>query len=290
MEKLTLTAAEVKQIAQTYIKKAIEADCQHNWKEAVQYYTRAIELQPQKAIYYHERAESNVMLKEYELAKTDYDIALSLKPNNDFAFYRRAFMKIELSKPNSALNDLNKAILLNDSNPDYFALRAKLFTNMNSTIEAMADLTSAIKLIQSGYNCAGTAIEDLLVQRAKLYVSEEAWLKALNDFEQTVALKPDEQIYKAFMGICYDGMGMHQEADRLFRAAHAKADTTHDYYTWMAAIKLALADEAGALEYLDEGIELYNEATTYVYRAELKARMNDTEGAVADYRLAYRIK
>ncbi|MBX0332970.1 hypothetical protein K3G39_06945 [Pontibacter sp. HSC-14F20] len=276
--------------ANFYFEKGNAYDAKQNWLQAIFCYTKAIGLQPDNVAYYIERAESLIMANELSHAKNDYDQVLKLRPTDDYAYYRRATLKLDLGKEISALNDLNKAIELNDEAYEYFALRAEQFIKNAAHIAAIADLTAAIKLFAPDEEIPLKVLEELYLRRAQVNALEDTWSSALYDCEQALAMNPEQPDYLVLKGFCYAGMGMDNEAERILKQAYMKADTTHDYYTWLSTKRSFILDDAGEMADLNEAIEIYNKPESYALRAELKARLNNLEGALEDYREAYLLK
>lgn len=69
-------------------------------------FSRAIDLCPLEAVYYHERAKAYLLTEEYEMSVEDFDKVIELQPTNSHAFFGRAF-----SHKNLRLYD--KAVVLN---------------------------------------------------------------------------------------------------------------------------------------------------------------------------------
>lgn len=54
-------------------------------------FSRAIDLCPLEAVYYHERAKAYLLTEEYEMSVADYDKVIELQPTNSHAYFGRAF-------------------------------------------------------------------------------------------------------------------------------------------------------------------------------------------------------
>lgn len=61
----------------------------HQYDEAIESYTKAIELDPTNAIFYSNRAQVHIKLENYGLAISDCNAALETDPNAMKAYYRR---------------------------------------------------------------------------------------------------------------------------------------------------------------------------------------------------------
>ena len=119
---------------------------QFDSKQALEYYSKAIELDPTNAKYYFARAELKNLKREKASALKDYNKAIELDPNNAEYYYYRGKSKIGYDNL-GALKDYNKAIELAPNNAEYYYDRAlfKVLT-IKDYQGALADCTEAIKL------------------------------------------------------------------------------------------------------------------------------------------------
>lgn len=86
MDATNLTAHECKEKGNQEFNKG-------NWTEALTYYTKALKLtnadDPEKAIYYKNRAAAFLKQEEYKKAIADCDEALKICPNDPKALFRK---------------------------------------------------------------------------------------------------------------------------------------------------------------------------------------------------------
>lgn len=66
-------------------------DRKGEYSEAIKSFTEAINLEPDKADFYHNRGFAFRKLKQYKNAIEDYSNAIELDPEHFKAFYNRAF-------------------------------------------------------------------------------------------------------------------------------------------------------------------------------------------------------
>eukprot|EP00197_Chlamydomonas_leiostraca_P003143 CAMPEP_0202869786 /NCGR_PEP_ID=MMETSP1391-20130828/13229_1 /ASSEMBLY_ACC=CAM_ASM_000867 /TAXON_ID=1034604 /ORGANISM="Chlamydomonas leiostraca, Strain SAG 11-49" /LENGTH=507 /DNA_ID=CAMNT_0049550165 /DNA_START=71 /DNA_END=1594 /DNA_ORIENTATION=+ len=91
--------------------------------QAIDGYTRAIELNPNNAIYYANRAFANTKLENYGSAVADATKALEIDPKYIKAYYRRGDANFAMGRCKLALKDLRLAAKVAPRDPD---LRKKL--------------------------------------------------------------------------------------------------------------------------------------------------------------------
>lgn len=70
----------------------------HRFDDAIQSYTKAIELDPKNAVFYSNRAQVNIKLENYGLAIIDCDEALKVDPQFTKAYYRKGVSQMAILK------------------------------------------------------------------------------------------------------------------------------------------------------------------------------------------------
>jgi serine/threonine-protein phosphatase 5 len=100
---MTATAAEFKDKG----NKALVAS---HFAEAVDMYTKAIELDSTNAIYFANRAQAQIKLEAYGLAISDATESIKLDPKYTKAYYRRAVASAAIIKYKDAVDDFKKVV------------------------------------------------------------------------------------------------------------------------------------------------------------------------------------
>ena len=133
------------------------------YKKAIKNYDKAIEINPQNAGAYYNRAGAKNELKKYKEAIQDYDRAIELDPKNVAAYYNRAGAKNELKKYKEAIQDYDRAIELDPKNVAAYYNRAGAKNELKKYKEAIQDYDRAIELdpknVAAYYNRAGAKNE-----------------------------------------------------------------------------------------------------------------------------------
>lgn len=83
-----------------------------NYNDAVDLYTQAIELDPQNAVYYANRAQAHIKNEAYGVAILDSTKAIELDPTYIKAYFRRAVSNTAIIKHKDALVDFKKVVQL----------------------------------------------------------------------------------------------------------------------------------------------------------------------------------
>lgn len=76
----------------------ISLDRKGEYKWAIDSFTKAIEIEPNKSDFYHNWGFAYWKLKDYQSAIEDYSKAIEINPSHFKAFYNRAFCYDKLNK------------------------------------------------------------------------------------------------------------------------------------------------------------------------------------------------
>ena len=94
--------------ASAYYNRAISKDNLENYQGAIEDYTKAIEIDPSADDRYHDRALSKTELGDYQGAIEDFSISIEMDPKSVYAYLCRAEIKRELKDYQGAIEDLKK--------------------------------------------------------------------------------------------------------------------------------------------------------------------------------------
>lgn len=104
--------ANINPEALSYFGKANFKRRMKNHKEAIEDYTKALELYPNFAEAYYKRANVKVTLGDNEGALKDYNKAIEIDPNLAEAYNNRGILKLKLGNENGANLDFLQAGML----------------------------------------------------------------------------------------------------------------------------------------------------------------------------------
>ena len=82
----------------------------HHYSAAAEKYTQAIEIFPNSAVFYSNRAQAYIKMEQYGAAITDANEAIKLDPNYIKAYYRRASADYALGKLKESLKDFKTVL------------------------------------------------------------------------------------------------------------------------------------------------------------------------------------
>jgi tetratricopeptide (TPR) repeat protein len=156
------------------------------FKEAIKYYTRVINLDPQFSSAYFNRGSAKAKLKQYRGALQDYNKALELGSKTcSGAYSSRGNVRIELKQYRGAIQDYDIAIELDSKDATNYNNRGFAKHNLQKNKEAIEDYTKAIALkpdFALTYNNRGEAYEK--IGKHKEAQADFAEYKRLKDLKQ----------------------------------------------------------------------------------------------------------
>ncbi len=109
----------------TWLKKGNDAFYKVKLGKAIDYYSKAIELNPKYTNAYYNRGLVKTQLDKYDEAIEDYTKVITLDSNNVNGYYKRASSYYSLKKYKEALKDYDKVIALEPNNAQTYLDRAK---------------------------------------------------------------------------------------------------------------------------------------------------------------------
>lgn len=150
MERMATTEKERKErnrmTAWDYNREGERCYSLKQYKEAVENYTQAIQLQSNTALFYNNRGCAYGGLGEYDKAISDYNKAIELDSFNSTAYHNRGYTYNNLKEYEKAISDYGKAIELSPNNATAYNNRGSIYIVLGRTDEAISDLNKAIEL------------------------------------------------------------------------------------------------------------------------------------------------
>ncbi len=272
---------------------------QGNHRESLVCFDTALELNPNLADAYLNRAAVNLLLGHYKETITDCDNALRLNPDLVLAYINRATAKTFLEAAEEAIDDYNAVLELNPDFAIVYNNRAMANISLKRYKEAIADCDSALKLdpnLVQSYICRAMA-------RSALKQNETA----LADFDIALKLEPDSvEIYFTrahFKFALKDYAGTIEDYDKIVNL-NPELGASLNVYGHRADAKYHLHDYEGAIEDYDKVIQLtpkshsayFNRGYAKYLLGKSKAEQGnmveaqvDYQGAVVDYTEAIKL-
>ena len=296
----------------TYCKQGLFQYNQGDYRGAIQYYDRAINLKPKfvDAYLYRGLARSalgdkQTAIQDYDIAINlndkcvdaylyrglarsalgdnqtaikDYDMAISLKAGLAEAYLYRGLALYCLHDKQGAIREYNRAIGMKPKFSEAYYHRGKARAALGEKQKAIEDYDRAISLNQrfvEAYFYRGVALSYLGYNR-----------KAIKDYSHAISLKPQVAQSYLYRGVAYLAIGNHQTAIKDYdRAISFNSDLTEAYlYRGWAYSKLG--DNQTAIENYDTAINLNPKAEAYCDRGTARSLLGDNQTAIEDFNTA----
>lgn len=175
-----------------YLSKGNRAYDENEYDKAIEYYNKAIELDPDFADAYNNRGIAYRRKGECAKAIEDYNKAIELDPDYSEAYYNRGRAYRYLKEYDKAIEDYSKAIELNPEDAEAYNSRGVAYADLKEYGKAIEDFSKAIELNPEdaeAYNNRGYA-----------YLHLKEYGKSKTDIEKALELDPDG-------GYIYDSLG-----------------------------------------------------------------------------------
>ncbi|HEV2201190.1 MAG TPA: tetratricopeptide repeat protein [Bryobacteraceae bacterium] len=185
-----------------------------------------------------------IQATRYEQAILNFDRAIELKPDFADAYRMRGRAYVAVGKPDEAIPDFTKVAVLRPADATVLVDRGFAYLDKKDWAKARADASRALEMngkLARAYNLRATAV------RATGGVAE-----ALEDYSRAVELDPNLDNYFQ-RAATYQLLNEHQRAVADFDQALALApDQPHTYYA-RAQSRAAIGDAKGAQEDIRAG-------------------------------------
>ena len=193
------------------IKKGDEFFKKEKFSPAINYYTKAISIDPKSYEAFYKRGVTYSTIRENNKALQDYTDAISLAPADpaykSLLYTERGNAYKTKKRYDSAQLDFNKALSLDPGNANACSGRGDLYYQKNSFDSALADYTKAINL--------DAGIAESYRKRSKAYYCRNQADSALNDMLTVMRFDADILNYN-YRGLYYNSLGNYESAVKDF--------------------------------------------------------------------------
>jgi tetratricopeptide (TPR) repeat protein/RsiW-degrading membrane proteinase PrsW (M82 family) len=224
------------------------------YNEAIEDFTKAIELKPDEAYFYYWRGRAYYEKRDHNEAVQDFTKAIKLKPDEaDFyywcggAYYESGMAYFEKGLYNEAIECFTKAIELKPDMAYFYYWRGRAYYEKGDYGKAIEDFTKAIKLKP----------DDAYIYwwRGRARYRKGEHNESIQDFTEAIKLKPDEAYFYYWRGRARYEKGEYDEAIQdLTKAIELKPDEASFYYLrgnayyWKGEYEKAIKDFDKVLE------------------------------------------
>jgi eukaryotic-like serine/threonine-protein kinase len=244
--------------------------------KAVTDFSRAIELDPKDVPAWYNRGNAYYKLGQPDKAVTDYSMAIELNPKYVPAWYKRGAVYNTLGQPDKAQTDSSKAVELDPKHAPAWTARGAAYNQLGQADKAIADFSRAIELdpkYAPAWNNRGT-----------VYNTLGQTDKAVTDYSKAVELDPKYALAWYNRGAAYNKLGQPDKAlTDLSQAIELNPKDADAWYSRGNAYdKLGQPDKA--LTDLSQAVELNPKyAKAWNNRGTAHNKLGQPDKAVADF-------
>ena len=235
---------------------------QDNFNKAIEYYSKAVKLNPRNPLYYYSLATAysvNGFLKE---AEENYHNAVKLSPNNLFYSYTLALIYYQTKKVSKAKEKIKNILSINPDNINALTLKARIAADENDVVSAEQIINKVLK--SEPHN------DYALYIRSEIYKKLAWWDKAIETINQAIKYNSSSLEYLS-EAVSYNiAAKKYNDAEKLcFRIL--KEDKNFIFaYTSLTEIYIKQKRYSEALEYIDKTLELdINTDSAYIMKATI---------------------
>ncbi|GAA4418462.1 caspase family protein [Nibrella viscosa] len=241
--------------------------------EEIEYFSKAIQLNPQYAAAYYNRGLSKRKLNRHQEAITDCDEAIRLDPKYLNAYIVRGNSKQDLGRHQEAIADYDEAIRLDPTYARAYYNRGWAKDELGQYQQAIYDFDVAIRLDPK----YGNAYINRAISKRKLGRHQEA----IVDLDEAIRLDPKDAISYFIKGRSLVNLNRCTEALELFRQGEA-LDPNQTFYLDDKKKAQTCATPAPAS---GKRLALVIGNSTYQYGSSLQGRpLNDAQDMAARLR------
>ena len=234
--------------AKHYFYKGLRSDRRGEYKDALEFYNKTLEIEPNSPSTYNNRGIVKVKLGDHKAAVTDFNKAIEINPRYAKAYYNRGLAKMQLGDHEDAVTDFNKAIEINSRYAKAYNKRGLVKVQLGDYNNAVKDFDKAIEI--------NPLYADAYSNRGLVKVELGNYEDAVLDFDKAIEINP--RYAKAYhnRGIVKVKLGDHKAAVTDFNKAieinprYAKA-----YYNRGLA-KMQLGDHEDAVTDFNKAKEI----------------------------------
>ena len=269
--------------SENYVVLSIAFHQRGEHDQALESWTRAIELAPHRADFYNGRGATKSILGDYQDAIADFDRAIELDPQFAVAFNNRGAAKKASNDIPGAIDDYNRAIDLDPQYSEVFSNRGIANRELGQLHDALVDFDRAIELNPTAAAAYST--------RAAVKGDLHDYTGAVEDCDIAIELNPNIENAYYIRGAAKHMQGNHQGAvEDCDKAIELNPNSAIAYY-YRGMARHRLNDKKGALADFDRSIEYDpNYAQAYNSRGVEKQYSGDSQGALADFTKAVELK
>ncbi len=263
------------QSAKQYYKAGEEFAKKMNFKDAIEQFNRAIELNPDYEKAYVQRASSYSKLGDYGHAAEDYDRALVFNEKNAELYYFSGEAHFRQGQNSIALRKLNAAVKLKGNFLQAYQVRTVVYLELKKYDQALEDCKKCLRLKEDdqGYFNLARVYENLEM----FDEAEQAYMKSISKNKRVAGT------HFALAKLQYDRK-KYNEAYKSITQVMLLNPKGLDGILLQSQIFAAQGNFPKAIEVLSmASIEYPNEPRIFIYRGDFNTLMNQASYSIIDY-------
>jgi len=177
----------------------------------IEYYNKAIQLNPQYAAAYNNRGDAYQALGRVDDAFQDFSRAIEFNPENAPAYINRGNIYQQRGKHKEAIDDFSKAIELEPEYTLAYSNRGTSYKNLGRFEEALQDFNKAIRL--------NPKYASAYINRGDVYRKLGNDSEAIPDYTKAIELDPNYAVAYNNRGLSYNNLGKYKHAIQDYKKA-----------------------------------------------------------------------
>ncbi len=262
--------------AKKYFDLGMECLKNENFEEAINNFTKVIEIDPNFKYVYNYRGFSYGSLRKYEEAIKDYTKAIEINENYKEVYYNRGVNYGSLRKYEEAIKDYTKAIEIDENYKEAYYNRGVNYGSLGKYEEAIKDYTKAIEIDEN--------YKEAYYSRGLNYNSLEKYEEALKDFTKVIEIDENYKYAYFYRGLVYININKYEEAIKDYTKAIEIDENYKEAYHNRGFSYSSIKNYKEALKDFTKAIEIdKNYKYAYLYRAFVYININDYEEAINNF-------
>ncbi|NBD36195.1 MAG: tetratricopeptide repeat protein [Chloroflexi bacterium] len=271
------STSEKTEDAEVYRERGNAHFMKRAYKQAIEAYSRALEVNPQDAVAYNNRGLCYAQLKGFDRAIENYTRAIEIHPRYASAYKNRAWIYARQRNYTQAQADYSRALEINPQDAKAYNDRGNIHIQLEAYDQAIDDYTEAIRCN------AQYAVAHL--NRGQALMHQSAYEKAIADFDQALALpqnKADAVAYH-FRGRAYAQLGQPEQALADYEQALEERPTYAPIHNDYGLAYVQLEQYDAALAAYQMAIEHNPQFAPAYYNAACAAALTQDAKAACDW-------
>lgn len=252
-----------------------------DYANAIQSFTKAIQLSPATAWYYHDRAVSFDAIGKYQEAINDFNKALSIEKSAD-SYNGIGITYTNLEKFTDAISYFNKSLALDNTNVETFYNLGYAYGNLKDYDNAIKNFNEALKI--------NPVHERALNGRAITFMTLKKYDEALVDLNSLEKTNPNDLEITNYKATClYETQKIE---DAIFAYSKLIAANPYDAhllsqraasYSFINQPNEAIKDYSRILDLVKSTESKFLIYNTYYFRGKAYATTENYQNAVKDF-------